>query len=69
MLNVYESFHEAVIYGQQKKSYIMRVNWLEIKISMKAHKTENRFQTGFQQPKSSVQNGISIPRLNPFKPP
>jgi len=35
---------------------------------MKARKTENRFQTGFQQPKTGwPKNGINIPVLNIFK--
>jgi len=44
-----------------KKSSNTRFNWLEIQISMKTSKSKNRFETGFQQPKFSLQkNGINI---------
>jgi len=44
---------------------ILDFTWLEIKISMQASKIENRFQTGFQQPKSGLQKtDINIPKIN-----
>jgi len=41
--------------GRQRKHTVLQdLTGLEIYISMKASNTENRIQTGFQQPKSSL---------------
>ena len=41
--------------GKRKQIY-KDLARLEINISMKARNTENRFETGFQQPKTGFQN-------------
>jgi len=54
MLSVYESFYQMVKYGQQRNHVLQDLTGLEISISMKASKTENQFETGFQQPKTGL---------------
>jgi len=54
MLSVYNSYHQTVIYVQQRNHILLDLTGLEIQISMKACKTENWFQTGFQQQKSGL---------------
>jgi len=49
MLSVYKSCHQPIKYGQQRNHILQDLTGLEIKISMKASKTKNWFQTGFQQ--------------------
>jgi len=49
MLSVYISFHQTVKYGHQTNHILQDLTGLEIYISMKASKTENGFDTGFQQ--------------------
>jgi len=63
MSSVYESFHQTVKYGWQRNHILQDLTGLEIKIFMKASKTENQFQTDFQQPKFGLRkkNIISIP--------
>jgi len=56
MLSVYKSFQQTVKYGRQRNHILQDLNGLEIKISMKASKTENWFETGFQQPKIDLPN-------------
>jgi len=51
MLGIYKSFRQTFKYGRQGNHILQDFTGLEILISMKASKTENRFQTGFQQPK------------------
>ena len=50
-----ESFHQKAKCGPQRDHILQDLIGLEISISMKASKTENRFQTSFQQPKSGLQ--------------
>ena|SRR6218665_2099808 len=54
MLGVYKRFHQTVKYGLQRDLILQGLTGLEIKISMKASKTEKRFKIGFQQPKISL---------------
>ena len=54
MLIVYKTSHQMVKYGLQRYHILQDLIGLEIEISMKASKTENRFQTGFQQPKTGL---------------
>jgi len=49
MLRVYTNFYQAVKYGQQRNHILQDLIGLEIKISMKASKTKNRFETGFNR--------------------
>jgi len=55
MLIVYESFHQTVKYGQQGDHILQDLTGLEIKISMKASKSESQFKTGFPKPKFGLQ--------------
>ena len=48
-------FHQTVKYGQQRNHLLQDLTGLEAYISMKASKTKNWFETGFQQPKSGLQ--------------
>jgi len=60
MLSVYKCFHQMVKFGQQR-NHISQ----DLKISMKASKTKSRFQTSFEQLRSSFeQAGINIPNLS-----
>src|SRR6218665_1046113 len=52
MLSVYKSY-QMVKYGRQRNQILPDLTGLEIQVSMKASKIENRFKTRFQQPKSS----------------
>jgi len=54
-LSVYESLHKTDKYGWQRNDILQDLTGHEILISMKASKTKNWFQTGFQQLKSSLQ--------------
>ena len=54
MLSVYKSWHQTVKYGHQRNHILQDLTGLEIKISMKARKTENRFVSAFQQPKTGL---------------
>jgi len=58
MLSVYKSFLQMVKYGQQRNHTLQDLTGLENKIYLKASKTENRFQTGFQQPKFGLQKPV-----------
>ena len=61
MLSVYKSFHEMVKYGCQRNQILQDLTGLETEISMKAGKSENRFETSFQKPKTGVpKTGINI---------
>ena len=51
MLSVYKSFHQSVKYGRQRNHILQVLTGLEVKISVKASKTQNLFETSFQQPK------------------
>jgi len=55
MLSVYKSHRHMVKYGRQRNHILQDLTELEMQIPMKASKTENRFETGFQQPKSGLQ--------------
>jgi len=58
MLSVYENFHETLKHARQGYHILQDLTGPEIEIFMKASKTENWFQTGFQQPKPSLQNTV-----------
>jgi len=46
MLSVYnKSFHQTIKYGYQRNQILQELTGLETYISMKASKTENRFET------------------------
>src|SRR6218665_1105552 len=55
MLSVYKSYHQTVKYGKQRNCILQDLTRLEIQISKKVSKTENLFETVFQQPKSGLQ--------------
>jgi len=54
MLSVYKSFYQMVKFASQRNHVLQDLTWLEIKISMKASKTKNRFEIGFQQAKTGL---------------
>jgi len=58
VLSVYKSCPQTVKYGYQRNHILQDLTGLEIKISMKASKMENRFETGFQSPKTSFPKNI-----------
>jgi len=61
MLSVYKSYHQTVKYGRQRNQILQDLTLLEIQISVKASKTENRFETSFQQPnKKTVLKSLNI---------
>jgi len=47
-----------VKYGRQRNHILQDLTELKIEISMEASQTENRFQNGFQQPKSGLQKTV-----------
>ena len=62
MLSFYKSYHQTDKYGWKRNHILQDLTGLEIQISSK---TENQFETSFQQPKSSSQKtGINIPNGN-----
>jgi|SRR6218665_2609909 len=63
MLSVYKSYHQTLKYGPPKNQIVQELTGLEIQISMKASKTKNWFQTGFQQPKSGLQKRTVLTSL------
>jgi len=63
MWSVYKSFHQTVKYGQQRNRILQDLTGLEIKISMKASKTKNWFDTGFQQPKTGLPKKLVLTSL------
>jgi len=48
MFECLQKFHQIVKYGWQRNHILQDLTGLEIKISMKASKTQNWFETGFQ---------------------
>src|SRR6218665_354939 len=61
-LSVYKSFHQAVKYGHQRNHILQDLTRLKPYISMKARKTENHFETGFDNQKPVCRKtGINIP--------
>ena len=57
MLSVYKTFRQTVNYGRQRNKKLQDLGLieLEIQIYMIASETKNRVVTGFQQPKSGLQ--------------
>ena len=54
MLSVYKSFQQTVKYGLQGNNILQDLTGLETEISMKASKSKNWVETGFQQPKACL---------------
>jgi len=61
MLCVYKSFHQTAKYGHQRYHILQNLTGLEIQISMKASKTENRFST--IENRFANKTGFNIPSL------
>src|SRR6218665_1263714 len=53
ILSVYKSFHRTVKNGKETMYYKINLG-LKYKFSMMVSKIENRFKTGFQQPKTGL---------------
>jgi len=54
LLSIYKRCHQAVKYGRQRNHMLQDLTGLKVKISMKASKAENRFETDFQQLKTGL---------------
>src|SRR6218665_322247 len=65
MLNVYKSFHRTVKYGHQRNHILQDLTRLEIYISMKDSKIENRFET--TENSFAIKTGINIPTEDGLK--
>ena len=61
MLSVYKSFHQTAKYGRQRNLLLQDLTGLEI--SMKASRTEHRFETRFQQPKTGLTKRLVLTSL------
>jgi len=63
LLSVYKSSHQTVKYGHQRNNIYNNITGLEIKISMKSSKAKNRFEPGFQQPKTCLPKNLVLTSL------
>jgi len=54
MFSVYKTFQQTVKCSHQGNHKLQHLTGLEIYISIKASKTEIQFETGFQQPETSL---------------
>ena len=65
--SIYKSFHKTVKYDHQRDHILKDLTVLELKVPMKASKTKNRFETGFEQPKTSLPNRSVLTSLGATK--